>query len=81
MFTYLHRKTVHIVPLLLCFTRLVNSSSGSMNSLNKRVTVVMPVDMHRRLKHIAFGEDCTMNKQILNAVEMYIRKYGCQNNV
>ena len=41
----------------------------------------MPVDMHRRLKHIAFGEDCTMNKQILNAVEMYIRKYASQNNV
>ena len=48
--------------------------------MNKRVTVVMPLDVHRRLKHIAFAEDCTMNKQILNAVEMYIRKYEYENN-
>ena len=40
----------------------------------KRVTVVMPPDLHKRLKLLSFEEDITMNDLVLAAVQEYIRK-------
>lgn len=40
----------------------------------KRVTVVMPPDLHKRLKMLSFEEDITMNDLVLAAVQEYIRK-------
>ena len=40
----------------------------------KRVTVVMPTDLHKRLKILSFEDDITMNDLILAAVQEYIRK-------
>jgi len=47
-----------------------------MQNLNKRVTVVMPADLHKRLKLTGINRDITMNAQILLAVEEYLMKYG-----
>ena len=40
----------------------------------KRVTVVMPPDLHKRLKLLSFEDDITMNDLILTAVQEHIRK-------
>ena len=42
----------------------------------KRVTVVMPHDLHKRLKLLSFEEDITMNDLILTAVQEYMHKNG-----
>jgi len=46
--------------------------------LHKRVTVVMPAALHKRLKLTGINRDITMNAQILAAVEEYLMKYGSQ---
>ena len=43
----------------------------------KRVTVMMPPDMHKRLKLESIERDITMNDLIIIAVEKYLR--GCSN--
>ena len=40
--------------------------------LLKRVTVVMPPDMHRQLKLLGFEKETTMNDLILTAVHKYL---------
>ena len=40
----------------------------------KRVTVVMPIDMHRELKLLGFDCNKTMNDLILIAVQQYLSK-------
>ena len=47
----------------------------------KRVTVVMPPDVHKRLKFLSIQCDTTMNALILQAVEEYLRKSGYEKNV
>ena len=42
----------------------------------KRVTVVMPPDLHKLLKLKSVNEDKTMNDLILTAVQEYISKSG-----
>ena len=42
--------------------------------LLKRVTVVMPLEMHKLLKFGSIQRDITMNDQILEAVELYLQK-------
>ena len=46
--------------------------------LLKRVTVVMPPDMHRQLKLLGFQEDTTMNDLILTAVHKYLSDVAVQ---
>ena len=46
----------------------------------KRVTVVMPSDLHKRLKLLSFEDDITMNDLILAAVQEYIRKLTDSEN-
>ncbi len=46
----------------------------------KRVTVVMPVDMHKELKLLCINGDTTMQAQILLAVEQYLSKSGYEKN-
>jgi predicted DNA-binding protein len=46
----------------------------------KRVTVVMPPDMHKLLKYRSIQTDKTMNDQILEAVKTYLSKYGSEKN-
>jgi len=47
----------------------------------KRVTVVMPPDMHRQLKFIGINDDTTMNALILNAVHKYLSEYGSKSSI
>lgn len=42
------------------------------SNLYKRVTVVLPVDLHRALKLRSIDQDITMNDQILAAVQQYL---------
>ena len=51
-------------------------SCSYMPEVRKRVTVVMPVELHKRLKLTGINRDLTMNAQILRAVEEYLMKYG-----
>ena len=44
--------------------------------LVKRVTVVMPPELHKRLKLLGIQTDTTMNALILKAVEQYLQKSG-----
>ena len=46
----------------------------------KRVTVVMPVELHKTLKLLSFSKDTTMNDLILAAVQEYISENGYQVN-
>ena len=46
----------------------------------KRVTVVMPPELHKLLKYISFEQDKTMNDLILTAVRMYISNEGYKVN-
>ena len=48
--------------------------------LDKRVTVVMPAALHKRLKLNGINRDQTMNAQILIAVEEYLMKYGSEKS-
>ncbi len=49
-------------------------------SIIKRVTVVMPLDIHKRLKFIGINDDTTMNALILNAVKQYLSEYGSKSS-
>ena len=46
--------------------------------LLKRVTVVMPPDIHRQLKLLGFENDTTMNDLILTAVLKYLSDSAVQ---
>jgi len=46
----------------------------------KRVTVVMPPEMHKELKLLCINGDTTMQAQILLAVKQYLSKSGDQKN-
>jgi hypothetical protein len=46
--------------------------------LLKRVTVVMPPDVHRQLKLLGFEKDTTMNDLILTAVLKYLSDSAVQ---
>ena len=46
--------------------------------LLKRVTVVMPPDLHRQLKLLGFEKDTTMNDLILTAVHKYLSDTAVQ---
>ena len=46
----------------------------------KRVTVVMPPDMHKRLKLEGIERDISMNDQILEAVELYLSNCGSEKH-
>ena len=46
--------------------------------LLKRVTVVMPPDIHRQLKLLGFEKDTTMNDLILTAVLKYLSDAAVQ---
>jgi len=48
--------------------------------LLKRVTVVMPPDVHRQLKLLGFQEDTTMNDLILTAVHKYLSECGSKSS-
>ena len=47
----------------------------------KRVTVVMPLEMHKLLKFRSIQCDISMNDQILNAVKEYLQKSGYEKDV
>ena len=57
------------------------ASSGFERGTIKRVTVVMPPDMHRQLKFIGINDDTTMNALILNAVHKYLSEYGSKSSI
>jgi hypothetical protein len=44
----------------------------------KRVTVVMPPDIHKQLKMLGFQNDTTMNDLILTAVLKYLNDAAVQ---
>ena len=44
----------------------------------KRVTVLMPPDIHRKLKLLGFEKDTTMNDLILTAVLKYLNDAAVQ---
>jgi len=46
----------------------------------KRVTVVMPPEMHKLLKFGSVQRDISMNDQILEAVKEYLSKYGYEKS-
>jgi len=46
--------------------------------LLKRVTVVMPPDLHKQLKILGFEQDITMNELILTAVLKYLSDSAVQ---
>ena len=46
----------------------------------KRVTVVLPAELHKALKLNGIELDITMNDQIVAAVEMYLRQTGSEKN-
>ena len=46
----------------------------------KRVTVVMPSDLHKRLKFLSIQSDTTMNALILRSVEEYLKKSGYEKS-
>ena len=46
--------------------------------LLKRVTVVMPPDLHKQLKLLGFDSDTTMNDLILTAVHKYLSELAVQ---
>jgi len=46
--------------------------------LLKRVTVVMPPDLHKQLKLLGFEKDTTMNDLILTAVLKYLSDSAVQ---
>ena len=56
------------------------ASENHSEDIIKRVTVVMPPDMHKRLKFIGINDDVTMNQLILNAVEQYLSEYGSKSS-
>ena len=45
----------------------------------KRVTVVLPVDVHKALKYKSIHDDKTMNDLILTAVQQYLSKCGADS--
>ena len=47
----------------------------------KRVTVVMPLDMHKALKLRGIELDITMNDQILAAVHKYLSECGSEKDI
>ena len=47
----------------------------------KRVTVVMPPELHRKLKFIGINDDTTMNALILDAVQQYLSEYGSKSSI
>ena len=47
----------------------------------KRVTVVMPPELHKQLKFLSIHCDTTMNALILQSVEEYLHKSGYEKNV
>ena len=46
----------------------------------KRVTVVMPPELHKRLKFLSIQCDTTMNDLILRSVEKYLSKTGYEKD-
>ncbi len=46
----------------------------------KRVTVVLPVDVHKALKFKSIHDDKTMNDLILTAVQQYLMNSGSEKN-
>ncbi len=46
----------------------------------KRVTVVMPPDLHKRLKFLGIQSDTTMNDLILRSVEKFLQECGYEKN-
>lgn len=46
----------------------------------KRVTVVLPLELHKALKLRGIELDITMNDQILAAVEQYLSKCGSEKD-
>ena len=46
----------------------------------KRVTVVMPPDMHKRLKLESIERDISMNDQIITAVQQYLNDCGSKKD-
>ena len=47
----------------------------------KRVTVVMPPELHKRLKFLSIQCDTTMNDLILRSVEKYLQESGYENEL
>ena len=46
----------------------------------KRVTVVLPLELHKALKLRGIELDITMNDQIVAAVEQYLSKSGSEKD-
>ena len=46
----------------------------------KRVTVVLPLELHKALKLRGIELDITMNDQILAAVKQYLSESGSEKN-
>ena len=46
----------------------------------KRVTVVLPLELHKALKLRGIELDITMNDQIIAAVQQYLQKSGSEKN-
>lgn len=46
----------------------------------KRVTVVLPPELHKTLKLRGIELDRTMNDQIIEAIQMYLHKSGSEKN-
>jgi len=42
----------------------------------KRVTVLLPLEMHRALKYRSIEKDISMNDQIVAAVQQYLSNCG-----
>ena len=47
----------------------------------KRVTVVLPLELHKALKLRGIELDITMNDQIIAAVHKYLSECGSEKNV
>ena len=46
----------------------------------KRVTVVLPLELHKALKLRGIEMDITMNDQIIAAVQQYLSECGSEKN-
>ena len=40
----------------------------------KRVTVILPADLHKKLKHLAVEEDCSIQDLYLKAIRELMRR-------
>ena len=75
MYGSIHRSVLFVPVKVPMYDRATPTSETL-----KRVTVVLPLDLHKALKLRGIELDITMNDQIIAAVQMYLSKYGSEKN-